>query len=192
MNYNTITVTDITDDSGPIEYPVTLTEVKNYLRLSDWEDTDDSPSTYIGEFNHDDILLTDMIVAATELLEEVANISITPHTKLARIYQYSGNQLLPYGPVIGSVSATDVYGTVIPVENYFIRSGYFVYPYTGDVVLTYTTGYGDVLTGPLPMAIKIDILRLIAYMYTNRGEDADVKAFAWKLAAAYSRNSPII
>lgn len=196
MNYNAvISVIDITDDSGPTEYPVTLPEMKDYLHLSDFEDTDDSPSTYIGEFTEEDILITELIQTATELFEEKAGLSITTHTKEAVITNLCGMQEIPYGPVIGIQSMYDSSGSEITTDGYTIVGNLWKFiksPCYKEMVLTYTAGYGDTLTAPLPKGIKTDIMRLVAYMFTNRGDDPKIEAFAWQMASKYSRNTPIL
>jgi hypothetical protein len=192
VNYNaTISVRDITDESGPIVYPVTLPEMKSYLRLSNWEDLDDSPPTFIGDFNYDDILITDMIVAATELIEELAGISITYHEKEAVITNLCGGIEIAYGPVIGISSLTDNLGNVIDPANYTIVGNlwkFLKHPCYREMTITYTAGYDDINTERLPRAIRIDIMKLVAFMYENRGEEAKIQSYALGMAMKYSRN----
>lgn len=193
MNYNAvISVRDITDESG-ITYPVTLAEMKSYLRLSNWEDEDDSPSTFVGDFDYDDTLIGDLIIAATELIEETAGISITSHEKEAVITNLCGMQEIPYGPVRNIASVVDSSGNTIAAANYTIAGNlwkFLKYPFQKELTITYTAGYDHAATERLPKAIKTDIMRLVAYMYTNRGEGKESE-FAYKLACKYSRKTPI-
>jgi hypothetical protein len=194
MNYNAvISVQDISDSSGEITEPVDLDEMKDYLRLNGFEDTEDSPATVTGTFTSDDILLTDMIRAARELIEEKAGISIIAHEFEAVITNLCGRLEIPYGPIIGVTSLKDSSDTLI--TSYTLVGNLWKYlknPCQKEMTITYSAGYGDVLTTPLPRAIKIDIMRLVAYLYENRGDDAKIETFAFQLASKYSRRTAIL
>jgi hypothetical protein len=55
------------------------------------------------------------------------------------------------------------------------------------LTITYEAGYVT-----LPVALKLDLLRLCAYMYENRGDDPAIEKFSSQIAGKYSRNTPII
>ena len=72
-----IDVADIISDSGVIIEPVTLQEMKDFMRLEGFEDNDAS-----GElpFISDDDMIEELITSARELLEIHTGRSIVPHT----------------------------------------------------------------------------------------------------------------
>lgn len=264
MNYNAvISVHDISDDSGAIIEPVTLTELKNYMRTEGFQD----PSTVVaatpisiplvqaattaqdnrligavitllaregivytqalsagnltfsfnattgtitflnpgnigGEtlainygfsnggvfnFSGDDTLMNDLITSARQLFEQMAGISIVPHTwEVVLHYTNQCRKIeLPYGPNITIWNVKDASGNLI--TTYTLTGNFWKYFEStclwGDYTLTYQAGYMF-----LPKPIKIDIMRLATYMYENRGEDAKVQNFASQLAMKYSRN----
>jgi hypothetical protein len=67
---------DQTNESGLTE-PVTVQEVKNYLRLEGFIDSSESISS---EFNDDDVLIANLITSARERLEEFTGLSFIPKT----------------------------------------------------------------------------------------------------------------
>lgn len=193
MNYNAVlSVRDVTDSSGPITEPVTLVAMKNYLRLMGFVDVDQSPSTDLADFDFDDELLSDMITAARELIEEKSGLSIVTHTWEAWLVNLSGRIELPYGPVISITSVTDANGSALTYATVGNLWKYLKSPLQKDIKVTYTAGYGDVLTADLPRAIKIDIMRLVTYMYTHRGDDPKIEDFCSQMASKYARNGGII
>ena len=189
MNYNAvISVEDVTDESGVFEEPVSLEEMKDYLRLEGYVDSDESTSDDLSEFDFDDRLLTDLIRASRELIEEKAGITIVPKTREAVITNLCGMIELPYGPVISITELLDSEGTEITDEFYKIIGNkwkYLAYPCYCNMTITYEAGYEK-----LPRPIKIDIMRLTAYMYENRGDDPTVMAA--QLVKSYSRKTPIV
>lgn len=269
MNYNAvISVRDVTDESGTITEPVSLDEIKNYLRLEGFEDVasivPESPisitllagqtsvqddrlidaviltlsregvvytqslvvgnrkfvysnngtvtflnagevggetiditfgytnATGIFNFTNDDDLLREMITAARELIEEKSGLSLVFHTWEAWLTNLCGMQEIPYGPIIGSPVVKDSLGNTLTFTVAGNLWKYLLSPMYKNIVLTYNAGYGDVLTAPLPKAIKMDIMRVVAYMYENRGEDAKISEFVWQLSSKYSRNTAIV
>lgn len=189
MNYNAIiSVEDVSDESGVITEPVTLQEVKDYLRLDGYVDAEDSTSDDLSEFDFDDDLIEEMITACRQLMEQKSGLSLVNHTWEAVITNLCGMIEIPYGPVISITSLLDCEGTEIESEYYKIIGNkwkYLAYPCNDNMTITYEAGYSE-----LPKAIKLDLLRLVAYMYENRG-DMTVEGFASQLARAYSRKNPI-
>lgn len=191
MNYNAvISVEDVTNESGVFEEPVSLDEMKDYLRLEGYVDANESTSDDLSNFDFDDRLLTDLIRSSRELIEQKAGISILPKTIEAVITNLCGMIELPFGPVISITSLFDCETTEITSSSYRIVGNkwkYLAYPCYANMTITYETGFEV-----LPRPIKIDIMRLTAYMYENRGEDASIGLFASQLVKSYSRKTPIV
>lgn len=190
-NYNAVvSVRDVTDESGVFEEPVSIEEMKDYLRLEGYIDTDESTADELSSFDFDDVLLADMIKGSRQMMEEVAGISMIPKTLEAVLTNMCGMQEIPFGPVGDIVSLYQDDGTTeILAANYTIVGNLWKYikePTYKNMIITYETGYDK-----LPRGLKLDLMRLVAYMYENRGEDQDVQKFAFQLAMKYSRNSPI-
>ena len=185
MAYNEIySIKDITDESDLAAEPVTLQEMKDYLRLEGYTDDDESTSESLSDFDFDDNLLTDLIKASREQMEKISASSITLKTWQAVINNYRKLEL-PRGPVQSIVSLADL--NSVAITNYttigvfgdriFLKS-----PSQCEMTIIYTAGYDQV-----PASLKIDIMRLCAYMYENRGDDASIQKFATQLAIKYRR-----
>ena len=193
MNYNAvISVRDISDDSGTITEPVTLQEMKDYLRLEGYVDTDQSTSDSLSNFTFDDALIRDMITASRQLMEETLNMSLVFHTWEAVLNNGNGMQEIPYGPVIRFWYVKDKDGVSLDYTTignlwYNLKT-----PVACGLIVTYDAGYGDTLTQRLPKGIKIDLMRLTAYMYEHRGDETNIENFVSQLARKYSRNTWIV
>lgn len=187
MNYNAvISWEDVTDESGVYEEPVSIDEMKDYLRLEGYTDFDESTSDDLSDFDFDDPLIADLIKASREAIEEGARISILPKTIEAVITNLCGMIEIPVGPVGEIISLIDENGTEITSDNYKIIGNkwkYLAWPCSCNLTITYETGYEK-----LPTPLKIDIMRLCAYMYENRGEDSNIQRYASQLAGKYSRD----
>lgn len=267
MNYNAvISVDDISDDSGVITEPVTLEEMKNYMRLDGWQDassiipeppltltlaqgsttaqdnrligqviltlaregttytqgtivanlkfTFDSSTgtitfqnagnpggetlaiTYgadngsgIFNFTGDDTLLTELITAARQMIEEKAGLSIISHKWEAYLTNLCGRIEIPFGPNVNILSMYDCNGNAIAPTNYKLVGNMWknlVYPKEKDLKVTYTAGYTEV-----PKGVKTAIMRMATYLYENRGDDPKVQAFAYDISCVYSRQTMI-
>lgn len=188
MDYNAIiSVEDISADSSPIVEPVTLQEVKDYLRLEGFIDTDESPSTVLSEFDFDDNLITDLIKSSREIIEETAGLSLIRKTMQAVITNLCGMIEIPFGPIVSVTSLSDNQGNDIPSTSYTVVGNKWKFlqsPLLSNMIMVYEAGYTTI-----PKPIKIDIIRLIAYMYENRGDDSSIKAFSSQLARSYSRKT---
>lgn len=182
---------DITYESGTVAEPVTLVEMKNYLRLQGFLNVDDSTGESISDssFDYDDDLLDDMIKAGRELFEQKCGLSLVPKTIEAMITNLCGGQEIKYGPVNEVTELLDSNGDAITT---FTTTGVqwirLMAPKYADMKITYEAGYTTV-----PAPIKIDLMRVIAFMYLNRGDqNADADQFTGRLAGKYSRNTPLI
>lgn len=191
MNYNAIiSVQDVTDESGVFEEPVSVDEMKDYLRLEGYVDLDESTSDDLSNFDFDDMLIAELIKAGRQLMEEKAGISILPKTIEAVITNLCGMIELPYGPITSITTLLDCEGTEITSVSYRVIGNnrrYLAYPCYANMTITYETGFES-----LPKGIKIDLMRLVAYMYENRGDDPSIAAFASQLVKSYSRKTPIV
>ncbi len=192
MNYNeTYSIIDVTDESGDYEEPVSLDEMKDYLRLEGYVDDDESTSDDLSDFDFDDRLLADLIRAAREQIEKISGSTIIPKTWQAVINNYVMYEL-PKGPIGAIISLYDKDGVEITSTDYHIIGldggrKFIKTPRQCELTITYEAGYTD-----LPYSLKVDIMRLTAYMYENRGDDAGINKFASQLAGKYRREGWIV
>ena len=63
-------IKDITTESGLPEEPVTLQEMKDYLRLEGFVDEEESTTESLSDFTFDDTLINTMISAARQKIEK--------------------------------------------------------------------------------------------------------------------------
>ncbi len=191
MNYNAeISISDVTDESGSFEEPVSIDEMKDYLRLEGYVDDDESTSDDLSDFDFDDMLIADLIRASREAMEKISGCTIVPKTLELVFTNLCGMFEIPYGPIGTIISLYDEDENEVTSESYKIIGNdrkFVKYPCSCNMVLTYEAGYET-----LPKSLKIDIMRLCAYMYENRGDDASIQKFASQLAGKYSRNDFIV
>ena len=141
--------------------PVTLAEVKNYLRIANSED---------------DALITSQITAAVELAENYLSRDILPRSRQVFFDRVTEPFKLPYAPIDTSVDITvtvegvdytefEVKGFNNPtvVLNYqVVENGDFYVIDTRDVLVSYTTlGINDA-------NIKQGVLAAVAFLYYGR------------------------
>lgn len=145
--------------------PVTAQEVKDYLRIEGFQDTDDSDAT---PFTEDDTLIEQLIDSAIEILEQRNSILIQRYTVEATVTNLAGNIDI-YGPVdVDSFTLEQEDGTAITdltlVGSVFPK---LKSPKYENMKATYDAGYAT-----LPANVKTEILKLVAYMYENREGEA--------------------
>lgn len=192
MNINSSKTIDIS--TGDITEPVTVQELKDYLRLEGFIDDGESTSDSLSDFDYDDGLIADIITSARGIIEKRCGISCVPKTLKSLITNMCGNIEIPEGPVSSITSLTDSSGDAIAPGDYQIR-GFFgdfpelEYPCQSNMVMIYEAGYGAAECPALPKGLKMDIRRLAGYMYLNRGDDAKIEAFSYQLAGKYSRKT---
>jgi len=150
----------------PTSEPVTLSEAKLHSRVTATDD---------------DTLITDLIVAARESVEDYTGRSIMPQTWVLYGEKLEGDDIeLPHPPLasITSITYLDANGTrqTLADTEYDIRTstnqvelgwGKFwpiVREQHESVQITYVTGYSDVVPQPLKQAI----LLMIGHWYENR------------------------
>jgi len=190
MGYNEIySIRDVTDESDLSPEPVTLQEMKDYLRLEGYTDDDESTSESLSDFDFDDDLLTDLIKASREQMEKISASTITPKRWEAVINNYKMLEL-PRGPIGTIISLYNDQSVEILSSNYTIVGNdrkFLKSPNECCMTITYEAGYDIV-----PTSLKIDIMRLCAYMYENRGDDASIQKFASQLALKYRREGWLV
>jgi uncharacterized phiE125 gp8 family phage protein len=175
---------DISDESGSVTEPVTLTEMKSYLRLVGF--VDDNDSTSVDDFTDDDDMITEMITEAREFLEEELGISIVDHTwKAVGVTNVAGNVQLQYGPVKEISSILDEDGDTVETDLIELIGDFLDEPNYCDMTVTYTAGMDTV-----PKSLKSEIKRIVAYYYTHRGDEDGLKGYQISSQALkYSRRS---
>jgi hypothetical protein len=189
-NYNAVvSVDDVTDDSDIGNEPVTLQEVKDYLRLEGFVDIDASTADDLSDFAFDDNLIEDIIIPGSrQLIEEKTGLDFIRKTREVVFNKLSGDMRISPGPIVSVTSLFDRDGVEIASTGYEINGDDYISGIYGKYMkITYESGYVT-----LPAALKLDLLRLCAYMYENRGDDPSIQSFASQIASKYSRNTPII
>lgn len=191
QNYNLVhTVKDITDASGDPTEPVTLEEVKSYVRLEGLQDVGESDAT---PFTEDDDLIERLIVYARKKLEKLYNISLVTKTLRAVITNLAGDIEIPQGPVISITSLKDRDGNDLDYTiseyneddleediNDFIT---LECPKYEKMVMVYEAGYQEV-----PEALKVEILRYVTWLFAYRGDKEKQDQFQFT-TNEYNRNS---
>ncbi len=105
---------DQTSESGLTE-PLTVAEVKNYLRLEGFIDQSESISS---DFNDDDALIAELIRSARERIEEFTGLSLIPKTWEIEFTNLAGNFEIPFGPVNTIINVKDDEGDSISTDDF--------------------------------------------------------------------------
>lgn len=154
---------DQTNESGIVE-PVSVQEIKNYLRLEGFIDSSESISS---DFNDDDVLIADLITSARERLEEFTGLSLIPKTWHIEFTNLAGNFEIPFGPINAINALYDSEGNSIATDDFDTSFNLrtLKWPKYEDLQLNYEAGYIV-----LPKGLKEAILKEVAYRYINRGD----------------------
>ena len=171
---------DQTEESGIVE-PVTVAEIKSYLRLEGFIDSTESLSS---DYDDDDDLIADLITSARERLEEYTGLSFVPKTLEIEFTNLAGNFEIPFGPVNDILYVYDDEGDSISTDDFTTSFNKRVLknPHLENLRMVYEAGYTN-----LPKGLKDAIYKEVAYRYINRG-DENVDAIsreAMALAAKY-------
>lgn len=155
---------DQTEESGITE-PISVEEVKNYLRLEGFIDSTESLSS---EYDDDDALISDLITSARERLEEYTGLSFIPKTYYIEFTNLAGNFEIPFGPVNEITYLYDDEGDSISTDNFdvSINNRILKYPNYENMTMQYECGYIN-----LPKGLKDAMYKEIAYRYINRGDE---------------------
>ncbi len=156
-----IDYSDVTTGSTADE-PLTVQEVKDYLRLEGFIDDSESSST---EFDDDDSLIADLIQSCRERLELFTGLSFIPKTYEVELTNLAGYIALPFGPVNDVTSVEDVNGTTLTYTTSNNLSKLKT-PVQANIIVTYDCGYAT-----LPKALKEAMFKEIAYRYEHRGDE---------------------
>lgn len=171
---------DQTAESGITE-PVTVSEMKNYLRLEGFIDSSESLSS---EFNDDDVLIADLIRSARERIEEFTGLSLIPKTIEIEFTNLNGNFEIPFGPVNAINYLKDDEGDSISTDDYSTSFNLRVlkYPHWPEMTMSYEAGYVV-----LPKGLKEAIMKEVAYRYINRGDENSepISREAMNIASSY-------
>lgn len=177
-------------DTAPTSEPITLTEVKTHLRLSD--------TTFDTE-------LATLQKAAREYVENYCNIVIMEATWLLKVDGIPTNRKIVIGrgsvTSIDEISYTDNAGSAqtLTADTDYITDGK-QHPetvtilntpdYDRDIpiIIEYTAGFDDAAN--VPASLKIAILMLTAFYFENRGDVAASVPFAiYNLLKPYRNQS---
>lgn len=170
-------------DNGTVTEPVTLSEAKNYCRVST---------------SADDALITELITQAREAVEKATGLCIT--SKLVSVWfnNPASNFEMPFGPMDQTTfKLYDVAngGEVLPANYKLVGDLHpnLAFPIWNQLKATYTSGMTTV-----PKDLKVAILDQIDFDYENRGADTQhydsyaVCQKTWRACQRYTRISPIL
>lgn len=195
MKINYSKTVDITNSSGAVTEPITLQEVKDYLRMEGFVSTDSS-STDLESFDFDDDLLEGMITMAREQFEQSAGLSLIPKTLKSLITNECGMIEIPFGPVSSITSLTDSNGSDLDdkLSGFLGDFPNLRSPCQCEMIMIYEAGYGNTDCPSIPESIKKDLIRLVAFFYEweNRGMKGDKGQFVSRLANKYSRKTWLV
>lgn len=159
---------------------VTLTETKNWLKVTGTQD--------------DDLIEDIMIPAARQALEKFTGASFGEKTIEVLFTTWENFYTLPYGPVTEVTKVERVYTdgteTELTTDDYTVRDDkvYVTEWYsTRELVgvrVTYTAGYND--DEPMPAMLKEAVLNQISYNYDNR-ENGGISPAAMHKCQPYKR-----
>lgn len=129
---------------APDSPPVPLQAAKNYMRV---------------DYDDDDVLITSMIWAAVDFIEQYTGRLLARSTCKAFYYQSGGDKVVLY-------YADNI--VLDPGSEYTVKGG-AICTEDREVEIEYTAGYENC---DLPSWAKQAILANVAYRYTNRGDVA--------------------
>jgi uncharacterized phiE125 gp8 family phage protein len=170
---------DVTADSDITE-PLTVQEVKDYLRLEGFIDDSESLSS---DFTDDDTLIGELITSARVRLEDYTGLSFIPKTMEIEFTNLAGNFVIPFGPVteITTLTYSDEDLTAITEYTTTNNLSKLKTPLNENMIMTYEAGYAT-----LPKGLKLAMLKQIAWDYTNRGDErTDLAMDAMVQASSY-------
>jgi len=155
-----IIVNSVNVVSDVVVEPVSLTDAKNWMRIS--YDTDDS-------------MIQELIEGARKHIEALTSVSFASKVLKANI-ELTGSVPgvwmvdVPYSPLICInelkwKTGFNMYETLVKNDDYELIGAKIWLYNAGNYIITYQAGYSS-----LPEDIKNDILTLVAWAYENRGK----------------------
>lgn len=154
-------------EADDVTEPATLAEAKSHLRV---------------DFTDDDAYITMLIKSCRAALEKFTGLSLVEKTITATINNARGGYELPYGPVIDVSGMRDSNDAAITSDDYTL-SGIdhkrIDTPASGFVKVEYLTGYFD----SIPVDLRLEILKMVAFEYENRGDVVEPYKFSQKARA---------
>lgn len=159
-------IKDITTESTIPDEPVTLQEMKDYMRLEGFTDTDESTTESLSDFAFDDTLITRMIKAARKKVEDYCGVSIVFHTWKVLLKNEAGDIELPYGPVQEFTSLAYSDGTAVGAASIDTIGFDFMMlesPMCDKMTAIYDAGYEE-----CPEELRLAIMQMVYYWYENR------------------------
>ena len=165
MTFNSgerLTIVYTTTGGATSTEPVTIQEVKDYLRLEGFIDDIDSPSS---DYDDDDEIISDLITSARQRLEAFTGLSFIPKTYQIEICNLAGDFVIPYGPVTEILSVEDTSGTALAYTT-TLNLSKLKTPVQDGIIVEYVCG-----SAVLPKGLKDAMMKEIAYRYTNRGDE---------------------
>jgi hypothetical protein len=136
-------------DPSPFGWPVTLEQVKAYLKMDGISDDDD--------------IISQMIEGGIDWIEEYCSVSMVAQSVTA--YLEVKNRIeLPFGPVTSIQSINDV--TDFNADCLFPATGFVNLSGHGRYKVEYTTGYA-----PIPALLIEALYAYVAYAYEHRGDN---------------------
>jgi uncharacterized phiE125 gp8 family phage protein len=183
MLYNLLIDWKVVSDVTPIEEPVQLQEMKDYLRL---EGFITSPLNTSSTFMDDNLLIESMIVSARERIEEFTGLTLRRRNFRIEFTNLAGNFEIPFQPVNSISYVYDDEGDSIATDDFEVsmNNRIFKSPHLPNMQMTFQAGYS---LATLPKGLKEAIMKEVAYRYINRGdENVDgLSKEAMNLAARY-------
>ena len=174
-----MTTPQLQQETAPASEPLTLTEAKNYLKVSG---------------SDDDTLITNLITTVRQAAEKFMKISLISQSWKISYDQYAPSVIrLPMGRAqsITSVTAVarDASTTAINSSTYYLSAGNQNLVFEATVVshrvdIIYVAGYGA-SASDVPYAIRQGMLAHVAAIYDGRAGGSAIPAQAKALYAPY-------
>ena len=136
--------------------PLTLTEVKNFLKIS---------------YTLDDAFITELITSARALTEKLCGLSLVVDSIEYYTTDFEDSYLLPF-PEHDAIVEVKIGGVV---TTDYIKTGLVQFEIEPNITQTYDTFsfYAKYTTkGTLPQGLKDVLLKIVADMYENRNAQA--------------------
>lgn len=162
-----VVVEEITDPV--LVEPVTLQEMKDYLRIS---------------ITEDDTVISQMITEARQWIEKRCGVLLIQRNVTA-IVEVMNSIYLPYGPISkASVVVNNQYDELIDDPALSgLDGGFIALNGYGMFTVTYLGGYTD-----CPQALKQALKAAVAFNYENRGDELDKSRKPYAMEAKAKSN----